>query len=212
MLLCAKVLSANECTGWVHVKLNYIRVIKLRVSSRTIVDALSFSLPSPFSPFLSFGLFLSFSFSCRAFDLRQPQIRVTLNDLFDPVGRTYICKISFVLQRYFRTKRPRIRNFAPATFAFNLVDIRILILDWRTFPLYLRGEYFYDFRTRILWYSDARIINVWKWWYTWMKTIKLIINYDVQSTNGFSINNWIDASSLIFWNLWIFKKDTIKFY
>jgi len=52
------------------------------------IDPLFLSL-SPLLPLLSSIRFTSV------------RIRVTLNDLFDPVGRTYICKIPFVLRAHF---------------------------------------------------------------------------------------------------------------
>lgn len=64
-------------------------VIKLRVSSRTLTwtynrgCVLFLSLPPPTLSSIRFT---------------SAQIRVTLNDLFDPVGRTYICKMPFVLR------------------------------------------------------------------------------------------------------------------
>jgi len=78
--------------GWIHVKLNYIRVIKPRVSPRVRSRAYNrgragegVMLPSP-PPLLPGIRFTS------------GRIRVTLNDLFDPVGRTYICKMPLVLR------------------------------------------------------------------------------------------------------------------
>lgn len=77
-------------------------VIKLRVSSRTLTRAYNrvlslslFSLHSPPPPPpSSLPLLSSIRFT-------SARIRVTLNDLFDPVGRTHICKMPFVLRAHF---------------------------------------------------------------------------------------------------------------
>jgi len=73
--------------GWIHAKLNYIRVIKPRVRSRAYNRGRAgegVMLPSP-------ALLPAIRFT-------SGRIRVTLNDLFDPLGRTYICKMPLVLR------------------------------------------------------------------------------------------------------------------
>lgn len=130
------VLSARfEYASGVHLRLNYARVINLRVSSRTFARARAYNRKR----------------SCRAFDLRQAggrsswrgRIRVTLNDLFDPVGRTYICKISRALvlrtriENVFPCEMSKIRNFQRRQ--SRAIDSR-LILNRRARPDSIRSE------------------------------------------------------------------------
>jgi len=124
----------REWMRWVHVKLNYVRVIKLHVSSRTIADAPSLSAYS-WIRCTYFCLSLSLSSSIRftsATNLGHAEwfIRST-------PGRTYICNISFVLRAYFRTKRSRIRNFRTSRSTRRYSNPN----PGLAFPLYPSGEW-----------------------------------------------------------------------
>lgn len=140
MLLRAKVLSANECAGWVHVKLNYVRVIKLHVSSRTFT--LAYNRGCAFSLCLQLDtlhVFLSFSLSLSSSIRFTSATNLGHAEWFirSTPGRTYICKISFVLRAYFRTKRSRIRNFRTSRSTRRYSNPN----PGLAFPLYPPGEW-----------------------------------------------------------------------
>lgn len=82
------------------------------------------------------------SLSRRAFDLRQLQIWVMLNDLFDPLQ---VAPIFAKYRLYYeRISERNVREFGIFGHCVQLVDIRILIPDWHfRFIRQVNGQYSY---------------------------------------------------------------------